>query len=1366
MMHCKICETQSSFFFSTKVLNKYDVDYFQCPSCGFVQTEDPYWLEEAYSSPITASDIGILMRNEMLVQLAGNIIVTFFDHDAKFLDYGAGYGLFVRMMRDRGVNFSWNDHYCSNLFSSGFEASLGEPFELVTSFEVFEHLVNPVETIEQLLTSSRNILFSTELLPPGNPVGEDWWYYAPHEGQHISIFTLDSLEHIAVRFGLHLHSNGSFFHLLTEKKIDPQEFIKWCQYVPAGFGKQSLLQQDVVTLANKATIANHTHELEETWPEPRRSKPTIIIDGMFFQVSSTGITRVWTSLLNEWAKTEFSEHIVVLDRIKTMPRIPGITYRDVPAYSYDNVEKDREILQSICDEEQASIFISTYYTIPLTTPCIFMAHDMIPEIMSWDLNHPMWVGKQQSINYAAAYISVSKNTARDLSKFLPDIDLKSIPVFYNAINHDTFKTALPDVIDTFKAAYNIQKPYFLLVGHRTGYKNTILFFNAFSKVADRSNFDVICVGPSLRLEPELAAAIDGYNVRNLKLSDEELQSAYSGAIALVYPSKYEGFGLPVLEAMACSCPVITCSVSAIPEVAGDAAIFVDMDDTEDMICAIYEIQKVEVRQDLIRKGLVQSQKFSWPQTASALSSWLLTKSQDFQSENIKDLEFLDSFSHILEKAADLDSQTDLTIIADMRILRSALASHYAGKPQNYIKLSQNGVLGDVYKKVIEWKKVLDFNLDDMEFVSVLAPQREGRRSISTVNNLIVKSLYQRSYDIDSPPKIAEIPIWFLPSYLDFVFSTPQVFCGEGDIDRCISTVGDYLSDLQKTISRDIAPGRFDQAVWMTCQKLAKIPSYFGSGNTREYFKCRAALIEYYLSSKGYNLQHEFEPSTRGNRKVRLGILAAHFAPQSETFASLPVYQTLNRNDFEITLIYLSQDDHRLERYCFGQADANVQLPKGLNAQVNCIRDLDLDILFIASNVTLVLNEMALLAAHRMGRIQVVGMNSPTSVGFENIDYYLSSSLVDTSFSLESHYTERLLKLDCAAQCFDFATERFLQTDASITRVDLNILDEMIVYCTGANARKITPELEKTWAKIIASVPNSVLMLYPFNPNWSENYPVDEFRSRISQTFIANGIDLSRLIILDQTPTRAGVVDRLKIVDIYLDSYPFSGMTSLLDPLMLNIPTLVMEMDSVCSLARGAAFLRELKATELIVQDETSYLDLAIKLGQDSSLRYRMKSVIRDGMAEHPSFLNSDRYGVEITRVFKEIFADYQSAEYVKNLPVGDQNLIVFPDWTLDENQLFESVLNPVRIVINDPNHQQTSLLVYIGEQDPEYADLLLNSVLIHLVTEEGLEVQEDGPQVEFLDHNVMQSSVQLSAMYKLLEFDGQDSVMVRRFNEC
>jgi 2-polyprenyl-3-methyl-5-hydroxy-6-metoxy-1,4-benzoquinol methylase len=217
-MICKICSSNSELFSRAEILNKYSIQYFKCPECGFIQTEEPYWLEEAYSEVINRSDIGLLARNLELSKTTKVILMFLFDKKKKFLDYGAGYGVFVRLMRDFGFDFYWMDKYSDNLFAKDFETKHSDKFELLTAYEVFEHLVQPAEEVENMLKYSDNILFSTFLIPANEPKPEEWWYYALDHGQHIVLYSRKSLEILAKKFDLNFYTNGKNLHLFSKKK--------------------------------------------------------------------------------------------------------------------------------------------------------------------------------------------------------------------------------------------------------------------------------------------------------------------------------------------------------------------------------------------------------------------------------------------------------------------------------------------------------------------------------------------------------------------------------------------------------------------------------------------------------------------------------------------------------------------------------------------------------------------------------------------------------------------------------------------------------------------------------------------------------------------------------------------------------------------------------------------------------------------------------------------------------------------------------------------------------------------------------------------------------------------------------------------
>ena len=225
-MNCKICNHETKNIFITKILNKHNIKYYYCEYCGFLQTEEPYWLKEAYSNSISITDTGIISRNIGSSKITATILYFLFKKFEKFLDYGGGYGIFTRLMRDIGFDFYWHDPRSTNLLARGFEIkSKNYKYELVTAFEVFEHFTEPIKEITSMLKYSDNIFFSTYLLPSILPKPGEWWYYALESGQHISFYSYRTLKYISQKYNMNIYSNGRNIHMFTKnRKINNKLF--------------------------------------------------------------------------------------------------------------------------------------------------------------------------------------------------------------------------------------------------------------------------------------------------------------------------------------------------------------------------------------------------------------------------------------------------------------------------------------------------------------------------------------------------------------------------------------------------------------------------------------------------------------------------------------------------------------------------------------------------------------------------------------------------------------------------------------------------------------------------------------------------------------------------------------------------------------------------------------------------------------------------------------------------------------------------------------------------------------------------------------------------------------------------------------
>jgi glycosyltransferase involved in cell wall biosynthesis len=346
-------------------------------------------------------------------------------------------------------------------------------------------------------------------------------------------------------------------------------------------------------------------------------EPTVIFDGVFFQIAKSGIARVWASLFKEWSKSGKFKGAVVLDRLKTCPRFEGFIYHDFPAYDLAHIAEDSLLLEKICQHYNADVFVSTYYSIPISIPTLMMVYDMIPEKFDFNFDLIGWREKKLAIYHASAFVCISKNTAKDLLKFYPDIPDSSVIVAHCGVDRDVFYPRGAQEITQFRDRYKIEGDYYLFVGDRTqtkGYKNSQLFFNSLSKLSSL-DFSIVCVGGNPELEDYIKAFTSEFDIHLLKLDDRELSICYSDAIALVYPSLYEGFGLPIVEAMACGCPLITTKEGSIPEAAGEAAYFITGRDEDEMTEAIVKIRDSNLREKLKRMGLSHITQFQWSKMA-------------------------------------------------------------------------------------------------------------------------------------------------------------------------------------------------------------------------------------------------------------------------------------------------------------------------------------------------------------------------------------------------------------------------------------------------------------------------------------------------------------------------------------------------------------------------------------------------------------------------------------------------------------------------------------------------------------------------------------------------------------------------------
>jgi len=258
---------------------------------------------------------------------------------------------------------------------------------------------------------------------------------------------------------------------------------------------------------------------------------------------------------------------------------------------------------------------------------VMTVHDLGAEFLptTHQLKQRLYLGfiTKYQLNSATKLIAVSESTKKDLINL--GIKREKIHVIYEGFDTSLFKPQSIDIKDSILKQFDLEaKKYFLFVGTiqpRKNLANLIRAFKGFLNVFPQTEIILVLAGAKGWLSDEIFTLPKKLGIEERvkflgRVKDEDLPPLYCGALAFTYPSLYEGFGLPILEAMACNCPVISSNSSSLPEVAGDGAIYADPLSVEQILEAMLKIAENDsLRDNLIEKGSKQAEKFSWEKCA-------------------------------------------------------------------------------------------------------------------------------------------------------------------------------------------------------------------------------------------------------------------------------------------------------------------------------------------------------------------------------------------------------------------------------------------------------------------------------------------------------------------------------------------------------------------------------------------------------------------------------------------------------------------------------------------------------------------------------------------------------------------------------
>ena len=281
-------------------------------------------------------------------------------------------------------------------------------------------------------------------------------------------------------------------------------------------------------------------------------------------------------------------------------------------------------LRLFLSNSKPDVFFTPTHYAPLFSPCptaisiMDLSYLHFPELFAKKDLYQLTNWTKQSVKKAKKIFAISKFSKNDIINSYRVRD-RDVVVTYPGIkaNNSNIKTQNMDIL---KKKYKLDRPYILFVGTLQPRKNIVKLIEAFSKL-DKKDIDLVVVGKKGWLYEDILAAPGKFGVlERVKfldfVRDEELPLFYRHALCFVMPSLYEGFGLPVLEAMREGCPVLASDVSSLPEAGGDAALYFNPGDVSDIAAKIERvIGDEDLRKEMVEKGYKQIKKFSWEKAA-------------------------------------------------------------------------------------------------------------------------------------------------------------------------------------------------------------------------------------------------------------------------------------------------------------------------------------------------------------------------------------------------------------------------------------------------------------------------------------------------------------------------------------------------------------------------------------------------------------------------------------------------------------------------------------------------------------------------------------------------------------------------------
>ena len=358
----------------------------------------------------------------------------------------------------------------------------------------------------------------------------------------------------------------------------------------------------------------------------------LIVDGLIYQMQAHGgISRIYSEIFPQMCDMEPELRVKIFTSglcLQDLPQHERISHDPPQAISrhlypswFWNPIMEKWVVPARKYARQSSmdnIWHSTYYTIPeewkgrQVVTVVDMIQEKLPTMFSDSRNERLRARKKRCIQNADLVICISELTRQDIHTCY------GTPLEKMRVIHLSHSRVFRQMESTDDGQQRESEPYILYLGSRDPYKNFPTLLKAYQYWKWRDNFKLAVVGyPWSEAEQHLLVEIGlDERVHLLKwVDDEHLCRLYNRAAAFIYPSLYEGFGIPLLEAMACGCPLVASDIPSTREIAGDIPIYFDPQDVGSLIAALEDAVSMDREDERVNRGRVRSGEFSWKQTA-------------------------------------------------------------------------------------------------------------------------------------------------------------------------------------------------------------------------------------------------------------------------------------------------------------------------------------------------------------------------------------------------------------------------------------------------------------------------------------------------------------------------------------------------------------------------------------------------------------------------------------------------------------------------------------------------------------------------------------------------------------------------------